>query len=111
MPILSSTQAEPEAILAVAKMIMAAVTTSPKGRGVSTVTSVLIHGEEKERLAKAMEEQFPEERLPDRIFQAGCPKYPSFRSRAAHRRQGDYAQKTGDFPSTAEPAGILPVRR
>jgi uncharacterized ferredoxin-like protein len=58
MPILSSTQAEPEAILAVAKMIMAAVTTSPKGRGVSTVTSVLIHGEEKERLAKAMEEQF-----------------------------------------------------
>jgi uncharacterized ferredoxin-like protein len=58
MPILSSAKAEREAILAVAKMIMAAVTTSPKGRGVSAVTSVLIHGEEKEKLAKAMEDQF-----------------------------------------------------
>jgi uncharacterized ferredoxin-like protein len=58
MSILSSSQTESEAILSVAKMIMAAITTSPKARGVSTVTSVLIHGEEKERLAKAMEDQF-----------------------------------------------------
>lgn len=58
MSILSSSQAEQEAILTAAKLIMAAVTTSPKARGVSTVSSALIQGEEKERLAKAMEEQF-----------------------------------------------------
>jgi len=58
MPILSSSQAEQEAIFTAAKMIMAAVTTSPKARGVSAVSSVLIHGEEKEKLAKAMEDQF-----------------------------------------------------
>jgi len=58
MPILSSSQAEQEAISMAAKMIMAAVTTSPKARGVSTVKSVLLHGEEKEKLAKAMEDQF-----------------------------------------------------
>jgi uncharacterized ferredoxin-like protein len=58
MSILSSSQAEQEAIFTAAKMIMAAVITSPKARGVSTVTSVLLYGEEKERLAKAMEDQF-----------------------------------------------------
>jgi uncharacterized ferredoxin-like protein len=58
MSICSSSQAEPEAIFMAAKMIMASVTTSPKTRGVSTVKSVLIHGEEKEKLAKSMEDQF-----------------------------------------------------
>ena len=62
MPILSSLQAESEAILTAARMMMAAVTTSPKGRGVSTVSSALILGEEKERLARAMEEKFPQKR-------------------------------------------------
>jgi len=55
MAILTSQQAEPEAILAAAKLIMAAVTTAPKTRGVSTITSALIQGEDQERLAKAME--------------------------------------------------------
>ena len=58
MSILSSSQAEQEAIFTAAKMIMAAVITSPKARGVSTVTAALLYGEEKERLAKAMEDQF-----------------------------------------------------
>jgi uncharacterized ferredoxin-like protein len=56
MSILTSAQAEQEAILTAAKLIMAAVTTSPKTRGVSKISSVLIQGEEKERLAKAMED-------------------------------------------------------
>ena len=55
MAILTSKQAEPEAILAAAKLIMAAVTTAPKTRGVSTITSALVQGEDQERLAKAME--------------------------------------------------------
>ena len=56
MSIIHSSQAEQEAIVTVAKLIMAAVTTAPKTRGVSAVSSALIQGEEKERLAKTMEE-------------------------------------------------------
>jgi len=56
--ILSSAQGEQEAILTAAKMIMAAVATAPKARGVSAVSCVLLQGEEQERLAQAMEEQF-----------------------------------------------------
>ncbi|NWF56421.1 MAG: hypothetical protein HXY45_16670 [Syntrophaceae bacterium] len=58
MAILTSKQAEQEAVLTAARLIMAAVTTSPKTRGVSSISSVLIQGEEKDRLALAMEEQF-----------------------------------------------------
>jgi uncharacterized ferredoxin-like protein len=58
MAILTSQQAEQEAVLTAARLIMAAVTTSPKTRGVNSISSVLIQGEEKDRLALAMEEQF-----------------------------------------------------
>jgi uncharacterized ferredoxin-like protein len=57
MAILTSQQAEPEAILAAARLIMAAVTTAPKTRGVSTITCALLQEEDKERLAKGMEDQ------------------------------------------------------
>ena len=56
MTIITSSQAEQEAIVTVAKLIMAGVATAPKTRGLSAVTSILIQGEEKEKLAKAMEE-------------------------------------------------------
>ena len=56
MSIINSFQAEQEAIVTVAELIMAAVTTAPKTRGVNAITSVLIQGEQKEELAKAMEE-------------------------------------------------------
>lgn len=58
MTLLSSEQAEQEAIVASAKMIMAAITTSPKARGVSEVRSLLVQGEEKEALARAMEDHY-----------------------------------------------------
>ncbi len=58
MALLSSEQAEQEAILTAAKMIMAAVTTAPKARGISEIKSVLVKGTEKEDLAKAMEDHF-----------------------------------------------------
>jgi uncharacterized ferredoxin-like protein len=58
LSILTSIQAEQEAVLTAGRLMMAAVTTSPKTRGVSTLSSVLIQGEEKDRLARAMEEQF-----------------------------------------------------
>ena len=56
MSMISSFQAEQQAILTAADLIMAAITTSPKGRGVSSLTCAIIEGEEKERLAQAMEE-------------------------------------------------------
>ncbi len=58
MTLFASEQGEQEAILMAAKMIMAAVTTSPKARGVSEIKSVLVQGVEKEGLAKAMEDHF-----------------------------------------------------
>jgi uncharacterized ferredoxin-like protein len=58
MALLSSEQAEQEAILTAAKMIMAAVTTAPKARGVSEIKAVLVKDAEKEDLAKAMEDHF-----------------------------------------------------
>jgi uncharacterized ferredoxin-like protein len=68
MSILTSAQAEQEAVLTAAKLIMAAVTTSPKARGVSCVSSVLIQGEEKEQLAKAMEDHGPHKSFNQEIF-------------------------------------------
>jgi len=68
MSVLTSAQAEKEAVLTAARLIMAAVTTSPKARGVSSVTSVLIHDEEKERLAKAMEDHGPQKKFNQDIF-------------------------------------------
>ncbi len=47
---------------------MAAITTSPKARGVSSVCSVLIQGEEKERLAMAMEEHGRRKSINKEIF-------------------------------------------
>jgi len=55
MSILTAIEVEQEAIVIAAKLIMAAVTTAPKTRGVSTIQSALIQGEDKERLAQAME--------------------------------------------------------
>lgn len=69
MAILTSKQAEPEAILAAAKLIMAAVTTAPKTRGVSTITCALLQEEDKERLAKGMEGQGAKKASSEDIFQ------------------------------------------
>ena len=56
MSLMTSSQAEEEAVLTAAKLIMVAITTAPKGRGVSEINSVLLLAEEKERLARSMEE-------------------------------------------------------
>ncbi len=58
MPVFTPPQAESEAILTAAKLILAGVTTSPKTRGISSLTTAVLQGEEQERLAQAMEDQF-----------------------------------------------------
>ena len=68
MSILTMNEVEQEAIVTAAKLIMAAVTTAPKTRGLSTIQSALIQGEEKERLAKAMEDHGPQKAFNGDIF-------------------------------------------
>ena len=69
MSILLANEVEQEAIIAAAKLIMAAVTTAPKTRGVSSIQSALIHGEDKNRLAEAMENHGPAKAAVPEIFQ------------------------------------------
>src|SRR5512144_2220429 len=68
MSILTANEAEKEAIITAAKLIMAAVTTAPKTRGVSTIQSALLQGEEKEELAQAMEDHAPRKASVPDIF-------------------------------------------
>jgi uncharacterized ferredoxin-like protein len=68
MSILTTNEVEQEAIVTAAKLIMAAVTTAPKTRGVSTIASALIQGEDKERLAQAMESHGPQKASVGDIF-------------------------------------------
>jgi uncharacterized ferredoxin-like protein len=68
MSILKASDAEQEAILTAARLIMAAITTAPKTRGVSTIQSVLLQGEDKERLAQAMESHGPQKAAVPEIF-------------------------------------------
>jgi uncharacterized ferredoxin-like protein len=68
MSILTANQVEQEAIVTAAKLIMAAVTTAPKTRGVSMIQTALIQGEDKERLAQAMESHGPQKVSAGDIF-------------------------------------------
>lgn len=68
MSILKTNEVEQEAIVTAAKLIMAAVTTAPKTRGVSMIESALIQGEDKERLAQAMESHGPQKASAGDIF-------------------------------------------
>ncbi len=68
MSILTPNDVEQEAIVTAAKLIMAAVTTAPKTRGVSTIQSALLQGEEKEQLAQAMESHGPQKASVGDIF-------------------------------------------
>jgi len=68
MSILTAAEAEQEAIVTAAKLIMAAVTTAPKTRGVSSIHTALIQGGDKERLAQAMESHGPQKASAVDIF-------------------------------------------
>ena len=69
MSILKANEVEQDAIVTAAGLIMAAVTTAPKTRGVSSIQSALIQGEDKERLARAMESHGPRKAAAGNIFE------------------------------------------
>jgi uncharacterized ferredoxin-like protein len=68
MSVLKSSETEHDAVAAAAKLIMAAMTTAPKTRGVSTIESALVQGEDIERLAQAMESHAPQKEAVPEIF-------------------------------------------
>ena len=55
MPIIGSLDAEKEAILHAAKLMLVSARTAPKTGGVDDVLTAIVYGEEKERLAAEME--------------------------------------------------------
>ncbi|MGD0805459.1 MAG: DUF2148 domain-containing protein [Candidatus Bathyarchaeia archaeon] len=54
--IMNSTTAEEEALLTVAKLMIAAARTAPKTRGEDSINTGIITGDDKEKLAKTMDE-------------------------------------------------------
>jgi uncharacterized ferredoxin-like protein len=55
--IIDSNEAENEVILDVAKLVVVAARTAPKARGEDKIQTAIITGEDKEKLAKIMEER------------------------------------------------------
>jgi uncharacterized ferredoxin-like protein len=69
--IIKSGKAESDAALEVAKLMLVAARTAPKARGLDTVVTAVITGEEKEKVAEEMERIGKEKNLPLRIRDAG----------------------------------------
>jgi uncharacterized ferredoxin-like protein len=61
---MKSEDSETEGVLAVAKMMTVAARTAPKARGVDRVVTAIVDGEEKERIAQAMERKADQRRNP-----------------------------------------------
>ncbi len=76
--LIKSEDAEMEAALAVAKLMLVAARTAPKARGADTIVSAILDGEEKNRLADEMERIGKEKNLPLRIRDAGNVRNSAF---------------------------------
>jgi len=69
LPIISSMNIETDAIFTVAKLMAASARTAPKGRGVDRIVTAIVSGDEKERIAEAMEEKMKEKKNPMTAFE------------------------------------------
>ncbi len=69
--IIKSNEAERDAALEVAKLMLIAARTAPKARGLDTVVAAIVSGEDKNKLADEMESTGREKNLPTRIRDAG----------------------------------------
>ncbi len=63
MPIIKSKKAEEDAILIAAKLMAASARTAPKTQGVDRIVTMIITGEEKENVAKAMEQKAKQKKI------------------------------------------------
>ncbi len=69
--IIKSEDAEKEAALEVARLMLVAARTAPKARGLDTIVTAIIGGEDKNRLTYEMERVGKEKNLPMRVRDAG----------------------------------------
>jgi uncharacterized ferredoxin-like protein len=69
--IIKSEDAERDAALDVARLMLVAARTAPKARGLDTVVTAILGGEDKNRLADEMERVGKAKNLPMRIRDAG----------------------------------------
>lgn len=68
MPVMKGYEAEENALLLAAKLMAASARTAPKGRGVDRVVTAIVTGEEKERIAEAMEKKMEQKKNPIPAF-------------------------------------------
>jgi uncharacterized ferredoxin-like protein len=68
MVIIKSDDAEKEAVLAAAKLMIVSARTAPKGHGRDNITAAILIGEDKEKLAKKLDELFTSQPNPERDF-------------------------------------------
>jgi len=64
MPIVNSLDAEKEAILQTARLMLVSARTAPKSGGIDDVTAAIVYGEEKEKIAAEMERIAEERQIP-----------------------------------------------
>jgi uncharacterized ferredoxin-like protein len=69
--LIKSEDAERDAALDVAKLMLVAARTAPKTRGLDTIVTMIVGGEDRDRLADEMERIGKENKLPLRIRDAG----------------------------------------
>ncbi len=69
--IIKSEDAENDAALEVARLMLVAARTAPKARGSDTVVTAIFEGEDKDRVAAEMERAGKERNLPMRVRDAG----------------------------------------
>jgi uncharacterized ferredoxin-like protein len=68
MVIIKSDDAEKEAVLAAAKLMIVSARTAPKGHGQDNITTAILIGEDKEKLASKLDEIFTSQPNPERDF-------------------------------------------
>jgi len=68
LPILSGKNSETEAVLEVARLMVASARTAPKARGVDNIVTAIVTGEEKDKLAEAMERKMETKSNPITAF-------------------------------------------
>jgi len=70
MPIINSLDAEKEAILQTARLMLVSARTAPKAGGIDDITATIVYGEEKEKIAAEMERIAEEREIPGFIRDA-----------------------------------------
>jgi uncharacterized ferredoxin-like protein len=69
--LIKSQDAERDAALNIAKLMLVAARTAPKAEGHDSIVTAILNGEDKDKLANEMERNGKEKKLPKRIRDAG----------------------------------------